>query len=88
MVWGCFASGGCGNLAEVHARITAEVYIEVLQDHLLPWIDANFPTGHVFQQENAPSHTAHATTAFLADSNVNVLPWPSRSPDLNPIENL
>ena len=26
--------------------------------------------------------------AFLKNKNVNVLPWPGNSPDLNPVENL
>jgi len=29
-----------------------------------------------------------STVAFLKNKNVNVLPWPGNSPDLNPIENL
>ena len=42
----------------------------------------------VFQHDNARPHTARATVGFLANHNVTVLPWPSKSPDLNPIENL
>ena len=31
-------------------------------------------------------HTARVTMDFLTPNNINVLPWPSLSPDLNPIE--
>ena len=41
-----------------------------------------------FQQDNAPAHTAGATRAWLQDHNIIPIPWPSKSPDLNPIENV
>ncbi|KAL1265725.1 hypothetical protein QQF64_003752 [Cirrhinus molitorella] len=42
----------------------------------------------ILQQDNATSHTARSVREFLHDSNVNVLPWPAKSPDLNPIEHV
>ena len=36
----------------------------------------------------APSHTARATRALLQANQINVLPWPSLSPDLTPIEHI
>ena len=38
------------------------------------------------QHDNATSHTACSVCDFLQDRNVNVLPWPAKSPNLNPIE--
>ena len=40
------------------------------------------------QQDNARPHTARITMAFLGEHGVNVLPWPSYSPDMSPIEHL
>ena len=37
-------------------------------------------------QDGVTSHTAHTTLSFLQAHRVNVLPWPSKSPDLNPIK--
>ena len=37
-------------------------------------------------QDNAPPHVARASQAFLRHHNVQVMDWPSLSPDLNPIE--
>ena len=38
------------------------------------------------QHDNATSHTARSVRDFLQDRNVTTLPWPAKSPDLNPIE--
>ena len=40
-----------------------------------------------FQQDNARLHTARMTTAFFQTHNIAVLPWPSKSLGLNPIDN-
>ena len=42
----------------------------------------------VFQQDNAPIHTARLTRSWLNIHRVRTLPWPARSPDLNIIENI
>ena len=41
-----------------------------------------------FQHDNATPHSARITKQFLQQHNINVLDWPSKSPDLSPIENL
>jgi len=40
----------------------------------------------LFQQDNTWLHTARVAMDYLEHNNINVLPWPSKSPDLNPIE--
>ena len=47
----------------------------------------NLPRG-MFQQDNARPHTARATVQFLNQNGINILDWPSFSPDLSPIEHL
>ena len=40
------------------------------------------------QHNNDTSHVANSVRDSLQDSNVSVLPWPAKSPDLNLIEHI
>lgn len=86
MVWGAISSTGRSRLVHIQGNLNAQRYIqEILRPEVLPLVAA---PGAVFQQDNARPHTARLTMQFLAANNVNVLPWPSMSPDMNPIEHL
>lgn len=44
--------------------------------------------GAIFMQDNAPTHTAHIIRDLLAEQSFELMIWPPKSPDLNPIKNL
>ena len=52
---------------------------------MLPW---GFGCNFVYVQDNAPPHTARGTAAFLDQQDVEVMDWPARGPDMNPIEHV
>ena len=91
MMWGCLGIHGVGVLVVLDGNVNAEQYIDVLDTYLLQSVENIFGEAgapFIFQQDNAPIHTARATQEWLFDNNINVINWPAQSPDLNPIENL
>ena len=88
MVWVGIATNHRTPLVTIEGNLTAQRYVdEVLQPHLTPFMQAH-PELTIFQQDNARPHTAHLTMNFLQEQGIEVLPWCSCSPDLNPIEHL
>lgn len=73
-----------GDPESAKGGVTARVYKEVLDEHLLPILQY----GAIFMHDNAPIHTAHTIRDWLQENKINVMDWPPYSPDLNPIENL
>ena len=91
-VWGWVDGYGCGELHRIRGSHVAASYVEVLEDVLLPSLEAMRPGGAPFilQQDNAPQHTARVTKQWIEDhtNDLTVLTWPGKSPDLNVIENV
>lgn len=94
MVWGCFCANGVGMLHRINGIMDQHVYLDILENCLLPSVDMLFEADEegdndvMFQQDNDPKHTARLVQGWLTD-NVNLIDWwPAQSPDLNPIENL
>ena len=88
MYWGAFGYNGSTELVEVKSRSNSLDYQNILKNHLIKRGSKLGGRGWVFQQDNASIHASKSTTDWLKTKNVGVLDWPSRSPDLNPIENL
>ena len=88
MMWAAISNDRKTDLVHVPGNLTAVRYrCEILRPdrYLMHVIDRQ---RELFQQDNATPHRARVTMDYLEQNNINVLPWPSKSPDLNPIEHL
>ena len=83
--WGCICGQRRTDRIVIDRNLTAHRYInQILRPVLLPFLQ-NQPRLLV-QQDNARPRTVLVVHQFFAANNVNILPWPARSPDLSPIE--
>uniref|UniRef100_A0A8K9WM68 Tc1-like transposase DDE domain-containing protein n=1 Tax=Oncorhynchus mykiss TaxID=8022 RepID=A0A8K9WM68_ONCMY len=85
MLWGCFSVAGTGRLVRIEGKMNGAKYREILDENLLQSAH-DLEQRFTFQQDNDPKLTAKTTQQWLRDKSLNVLEWPSLSPDLNPIE--
>ena len=74
---------GKTDLVIVNANFNAQQYC----DEIIVLRFMRRHPGFLFQQANARPHTARITF-LLHRSNVQMLDWPARSPDLSPIEHV
>lgn len=85
-VWGGIHYGGRTNLVVLHGNVNADSYRQVLETEMVPYARAHFGRNFVFQHDNAPAHHARRLQHYLEEEEIEQLPWPPYSPDLNPIE--
>jgi hypothetical protein len=86
MMWAAISNDRTTDLVHVPGNLTAVRYRdEIIQPHPMHVIDRQ---RELFQQDNTRPHTTRVSTDYLEQNTINVLPWPSKSSDLNPIEHL
>lgn len=90
-VWGCMSRNGFGRLCVFSETLTAERLLRIYQRCLLPsaerWYGAD-PAAWILQEDNDPKHRSRLSTHWKTEQGITTLPWPSQSPDANPIENV
>lgn len=89
MVWGCVSYDCKVDLITVRGNLNVQSYRQNIPEaSIVPHFDNHLNTRPVFMDDNAKPHRARVVTDYLCDESIPTLPWPARSPDLNPIEHI
>jgi len=88
MVWLMTLLNGLLAYGLIRGKLKSVDYIAMLQDKLVPCMKLNFGNTFYFKEDNCSVHKAKIVKQFMAANHVNVLGWPSKSPDLNIVEDV
>ena len=87
-IWAGISKRGRTGICIFEGIMDAPLYIQVLQQTLLPFLQQTYPEGHRFMADNDPKHTSNEAKDWLTANGVDWWRTPAESPDCNPIENL
>ena len=91
-MWGCVAASGVGYCHIYNESMDAKDLIRILDANLLASVDLVFPETPremwYLLHDNAPTHRANITKAWLHNHGITRVEFPPYSPDLNIIENV
>lgn len=89
--WGAIGyDGPVTPLVTINGKFNARQYKAILRAHVIPLMEKYDDDGepHIFMQDNCPVHTAGDVMALFTRQRFELMEWPPKSPDLNPIENV
>jgi len=90
LVWGGFSACGGTPLVRVEGRFNQHKYIDISQNHLLPFFEAKHSetSNSKLLDDNCEPHRARAARFYTAFHGLERVYWAPQSPDMNPIENV
>ena len=87
-VWAGISRRGRTGICIFEGIMNAELFVEILDKTLVPFVEKVYPEGHKFMHDNDPKHSSNMAKQWLEDKSINWWKTPAEFPDLNPIENL
>ncbi|UYV83421.1 hypothetical protein LAZ67_23000957 [Cordylochernes scorpioides] len=87
MVWGGFGYHSRTPLVRIAGTLNSQRCIsEVLEPVVLPYLQGFLTV--IIQQDNSRPHVVCIVQRFFTNRHIDLLPWPTRSPDHSPIVNM
>lgn len=89
-IWGCMTASEIGWMCNLPQGLDGPTYVSIMEDELLKTAKLYFKKKNNFAilQDRAPVHNSRVVRNWMKRNQVQLIPWPTNSPDLNPIENL
>ena len=87
-IWAGISIRGPTAVCIFEGRLNVPLFVQILDQTLLLFVEEVFPEGHRFVENNDPKHCSKQGQKVLTDHGINWWRTPPESPELNPIENL
>ena len=88
MLWLMVLPNGLLSYRVIEGIFKAKSYEALLCDMIVPIIKLNLGSNYYFQEDNCSIHKSKAIKSFMINSDIEVLEWPSKSPDINIVEDI
>lgn len=89
--WGAIGyEGPVTPIVRIEGRFNSNKYARIIRSHVIPLMERyeNDAAPRIFMQDNSPVHTSASVMALFSRQRFELMDWPPKSPDLNPIENV
>lgn len=88
MVWGMVMPNGLIAVTLMEGRQNSDKYIDLFKSFAVPIMNLNYEQGYSIIQDNCTIHVSRKFRTYASQQAFEVWEWPSRSPDLNIMENV
>ena len=85
--WAAISFFGKTSLYLYEENLNSNGYLSILKTYGDELVRSDW-RGYKYQQDNAPLHWTDDIMRWFREKGIELLQWPSNSPDLNPIENI